>query len=158
MAKRERAANTKSRTAKNRKQAPSKSAQPAQRSTAAVEPKIERKIVQYAEELGRIVGTIRGRAESWTGERERMIKKLSTLVGEAQNLLTDLGHRAEHQVKRLASVRVGAEAHDAGVKARRKGGKIPKRIAGGPDRKTHALPATTRRKMESRRKHREDAD
>jgi hypothetical protein len=156
MAKRERAANTKSRTAKSRQQTPLKSADPAQRSTAAVQPKVEQKIVQYAEELGRIVGTIRGRAESWTGERERMIKKLSTLVGEAQNLLTDLGHRAEHEVKRLASVRLGSRANDAGVKTRRKGGKIPKRIAGGPDRKTHTLPATTRKKMESRRKNRED--
>ena len=65
-----------------------------------------------------------------------MIKKLSTLVGEAQNLLTDLGQRADREVKHLASVRVGAEAQDAGNRKR---------------------PAPTRKKMESRRKNREDA-
>jgi predicted Rossmann fold nucleotide-binding protein DprA/Smf involved in DNA uptake len=85
----------------------------------------ERKIVRSAEELGRIVGAMRGRADNWTGERQRLIKRLSTVVGEAQSLLSDLGHRAQREAKRLASARAGAVARDAGARTPRKSRRNP---------------------------------
>ena len=85
----------------------------------------ERKIVHYAEELGRIVAAMRGRAGNWAGERQRLIKQLTTVVGEAQNLLSDLGHRAQNEATRLASGRAGTVPQDAGARTPRKSRKTP---------------------------------
>jgi predicted Rossmann fold nucleotide-binding protein DprA/Smf involved in DNA uptake len=79
-----------------------------------------RPIVHYAEELGRIVGAMRGRAENWNEERQRLIKRLSSVVGEAQNLLSDLGHRAGHEADRVAFARPRVLKKKAGTPRKRR--------------------------------------
>jgi hypothetical protein len=109
----------------------------------------EDRIGKYAEELGRMLGTLRARVDTWTGDREQLITQLSTVVDDAQSLLADLGHRAQRSVQALAATARGKRR--APGKGRRKSGKLPKGMAGGPDRKTHTLPATARRKMGDKR-------
>ncbi len=107
---------------------------------------VEEKVVEYAEDLGRMIGTVRARMDSWGDERQQLINQLSKTVTEAQALLTDLGHRARRQARRITGATgPKAVANEGG--SRRKPGRVPKHTAGGPDVKRHRLPATTRRKM-----------
>jgi hypothetical protein len=96
----------------------------------------EAKVVDYAEELGRLIGTVRARVDGMGAERRKLVAQLSGVVKSAQSLLSELGHGGA----KGASKRRGA-------RTRRKGGKIPKHTAGGPDARTHRLPATAREKM-----------
>src|SRR3954463_10263769 len=65
-------------------------------STTATEHKLE----EFAEDLGRLLGTARAKAESWIGQRQEIVKKLNRLRDEASKLLTDLGHEAQAAVNR----------------------------------------------------------
>ena len=76
--------------------------------------------MHYAEELGRIVGAMRGRAENWNEERQRLIKRLSSVVGEAQNLLSDLEHRAGLEADRVALARPRVLSKKAGTPRKRR--------------------------------------
>ena len=62
---------------------------------------IEKKIIDYAEDLGRILGSVRARVDAWKGEREQLVQQLSTVVRDAQALLVDLGHDAGREVRHL---------------------------------------------------------
>jgi hypothetical protein len=54
----------------------------------------EQKIEAFAEDLGRILGTARAKADSWLGQRQAIVKQLTQLRDEASSLLNQLGHRA----------------------------------------------------------------
>ena len=54
----------------------------------------ERKIVDYAENLGNFLGSVRAKVSGWNSERQQLVKHLSALVSDAQGLLTELGHQA----------------------------------------------------------------
>jgi len=113
----------------------------ARRKTASTK-RVESKVVDYAEELGRMLGTVRARVDDIVVERGKLVQQLAGVVKEAQGLLSQLGHEAASQVSRLTGT---------GQRRKRKTVKIPKRTAGGPDAKKHRLPATTRQKMSKRR-------
>src|SRR6267378_865349 len=104
--------------------------------------RIESKVVDYAEELGRLLGTVRARVDGMGIERRKLVQQLSGVVKDAQALLSELGHEAAEQVGRLAK---------ATRRGKRKSVRIRKGTAGGPDAKKHRLPATTRQKMTKRR-------
>jgi hypothetical protein len=111
---------------------------------------VEDKIVEYAEELGRAIGAVRARMDTWQGERQQLINQLSAAVDDAKSLLTDLGQRAQRTGQQMAS---RARQMAGGGSARRRATvRVPKRTAGGPDRKRHTLPATTRRKLANARR------
>jgi hypothetical protein len=57
---------------------------------AATEPKIE----GFAEDLGRMLGHARSKAESWIGQRQAIVKNLTELRDEATKLLSRLSHDA----------------------------------------------------------------
>lgn len=59
------------------------------------------KLLSYAETLGTAMGQLRNHVDSWNGQRKHLVDRLSTLVNEAQSLLTDLGHNAASGVERL---------------------------------------------------------
>lgn len=63
--------------------------------------RIESKVVDYAEELGRMLGTLRARVDRLGSERRKIAQQLSTVVKDAQSLLTELGHEAASRVNRL---------------------------------------------------------
>lgn len=50
------------------------------------------KIVNYAEDLGRFLGSVRAKVSTYNSERQQLAKHLSTLVADAQQLLAELGH------------------------------------------------------------------
>src|SRR5580765_7384039 len=54
----------------------------------------EQKIEAFAEDLGRILGTARAKADSWLGQRQAIVKQLTQLRDEASSLLSQLGHQA----------------------------------------------------------------
>ena len=112
------------------------------RKTTASKRRIESKVVDYAEELGRLLGTVRARVDNIVVERGKLVDQLAGVVKEAQGLLSELGHEAAARVSRLTGAR---------GRGKRKAAKIPKRTAGGTDAKKHRLPATTRQKMARRR-------
>jgi hypothetical protein len=117
-------------------------AKAASRRNTTSSSRIESKVVDYAEELGRLLGTVRARVDGMGIERRKLVQQLSGVVKDAQALLSELGHEAAEQVGRLAK---------ATRRGKRKSVRIPKGTAGGPDAKKHRLPATTRQKMTKRR-------
>jgi hypothetical protein len=69
----------------------------------------EQKIEGFAEDLGRLLGTAKSRAESWLSQRRVIVKHLTDLRDTASGLLTQLGREAavvgrlgRHAVKGVA--------------------------------------------------------
>jgi hypothetical protein len=60
----------------------------------------EQKIEDFAEDLGRMLGTARAKAEGWLGQRQAIAKHLSDIRDTASKLLTDLGQEAQRVVRR----------------------------------------------------------
>jgi hypothetical protein len=60
----------------------------------------EQKIEDFAEDLGRMLGTARAKAEGWLGQRQAIAKHLAEIRETASKLLTDLGHEAQRAVRR----------------------------------------------------------
>lgn len=58
------------------------------------------KIEEFAEDLGKMLGTARAKAEGWLGQRQAIVKQLTQLRDEASKLLSDLGHEAQRVVRR----------------------------------------------------------
>jgi hypothetical protein len=48
----------------------------------------------FAEDLGRLLGTARAKADRWLGQRQAIVKQLTGLRDEATSLLNQLGHEA----------------------------------------------------------------
>ena len=60
----------------------------------------ERRIEDFAEDLGKLLGQARNKAESWIGQREQIVKNLTQLRDEATKLLAQLGHDASTAAER----------------------------------------------------------
>jgi hypothetical protein len=58
------------------------------------------KIEDFAEELGRLLGTAEAKARGWLGQREQIAKTLEGIRDTASRLLNDLGHQAARAVRR----------------------------------------------------------
>jgi hypothetical protein len=54
----------------------------------------EEAIGNFAEDLGKMLGQARSKAEGWLGQRKAIVKNLTDLRDEATKLLTQLGHDA----------------------------------------------------------------
>jgi hypothetical protein len=61
----------------------------------------DRTLGAYAEALGSAMGQLRNRVDDWKGQRAQLVKQLSTMVADAQTLLSDLGHGATDRIGRL---------------------------------------------------------
>jgi hypothetical protein len=64
------------------------------------EQKSESAIEGFAEDLGSLLGTAQGKAESWLAQRKEIVKNLTQLRDTASRLLVDMGHQAERVVRR----------------------------------------------------------
>jgi hypothetical protein len=62
--------------------------------------KTDSKIEDFAEELGRLLGTAEAKARGWLGQRRQIAKTLEGIRDTANRLLDDLGHRAKADVRR----------------------------------------------------------
>lgn len=103
----------------------------------------ESKIINYAENLGHFLGGVRAKVTSWNSERQQLIKHLSTLVADAQGLLTELGQQAGR------AGRTGRRAASALVEAtiERRGPGRPKGSKNKPRRKRRKLSADARERI-----------
>ena len=84
----------------------------AKRATSATEHKIE----DFAEDLGKMLGRARAKAEGWLGQRQAIVKNLVELRDTASRLLADLGHEAERVVRRGRKAGQAAVAQVGAVK------------------------------------------
>jgi hypothetical protein len=55
---------------------------------------LEQSIEGFAEDLGRLLGTARARADNWLGQRQNIAKQLTDIRDTASDLLTRLGGAA----------------------------------------------------------------
>jgi hypothetical protein len=100
----------------------------------------EHKLEEFAEDLGRMLGHARTKAEGWMGQRQAIVKSLTELRDEASKLLSQLGH----------------DAAVAGRKGRRAIGTAVAGITRGPGRRRGSDKAIiivggkTRRKMSAK--------
>ena len=58
------------------------------------------RIEAFAEDLGRLLGTARAKADHWMSQREQIAKQLADIRDTASKLLTDLGHQAQSAIRR----------------------------------------------------------
>jgi hypothetical protein len=69
-------------------------------SVSALSKSAEAKIEGFAEDLGKMLGTARAKAEGWLGQRQTIVKSLTELRDTATKLLTDLGYEAGRVIRR----------------------------------------------------------
>jgi hypothetical protein len=65
------------------------------------------KIEDFAEELGRLLGTAEAKAKGWLGQREQIAKTLAGIRDTANGLLSQLGEQATGVARALARGRRG---------------------------------------------------
>jgi hypothetical protein len=87
------------------------------------------KIEDFAEELGRLLGTAEAKAKGWLGQRQQIAKTLEGIRDTATNLLSELGHQAASvagraQRGRRAGKRGPGRPPGSGKRGRPKGRKM----------------------------------
>jgi hypothetical protein len=110
-------------------------------------PATEHKIEEFAEDLGRLLGTARTKAEGWLGQRQQIVKHLEDIRDTATNLLQQLGHGVVSLARRRG--RPAGSGLGAGRPAKRGPGR-PK----GSGRKRRTMSAAARAKISAAQKKR----
>jgi len=114
---------------------------------------VEGAIGGFAEDLGRILGQARNKADSWLGQRQAIVKQLTQLRDEASSLLNQLGHQAAAAGQRGRRV---ADSFVAGYQkrgpGRPKGSKNKKGIIVGGRRRRRKMSAAARAKISAAQK------
>ena len=93
---------------------------------------MERRVLAFAEELGRIAGTVHARAEGWM-DRETLNKQMARVRDGAESLLTHLGLRAKASKRKTASPARGRSKKRSGGVVDAPGKKHRKLMPGDPD-------------------------
>jgi hypothetical protein len=77
----------------------------------------EAQVEAFAEDLGRLLGTARAKADSWLNQRQEIVKHLTGIRDTASNLLTQLGHASQRAVKhgRAAFKAAAADGSDKSI-------------------------------------------
>ena len=78
----------------------------------------EEKVEQFAEDLGRLLGTVQAKAEGWVGQRNEIAKRLADIRDTASQLLQQLGDRGVAAVRRAAAPAAGPRQKAQSVAAR----------------------------------------
>jgi hypothetical protein len=101
----------------------------------------EHRIEDFAEDLGKMLGQARNKAEGWLGQRDAIVKNLTQLRDEATKLLAQLGHDS------AVAGRRGREAVNSAVAGIKRGPGRPAGsrnaiiIVGGKKRRTMSAKA-----------------
>src|SRR4030095_16834844 len=107
----------------------------------------------FAEDVGRILGQARNKADSWLGQRQAIVKQLTQLRDEASSLLHQLGNQAAaagQRGRRVAdSLVAGYQKRGPG---RPKGSKNKKGIIVGGRRRRRKMSAAARAKISAAQK------
>lgn len=107
----------------------------------------EHKIEEFAEDLGRLLGTARTKAEGWLGQRQQIAKHLEDIRDTATSLLQQLGHGVVALTRRRG--RPAGSGRSAGRVAKRGPGR-PK----GSGRKRRTMSAAASAKISAAQKKR----
>jgi hypothetical protein len=107
----------------------------------------EHKIEEFAEDLGRLLGTAQRKAEGWLGQRQQITKHLEDIRDTATNLLQQLGHGAVALTRRRG--RPAGPGRGAGRVAKRGPGRPE-----GSGRKRRTMSAEARAKISAAQKKR----
>src|SRR5882724_2177941 len=105
----------------------------------------EARIEGFGEDLGKMLGTARAKAENWMGQRQTIVKSLTELRDTATKLLSDLGHQAERMARR------GRPAGTRNAAPVKRG---PGRPAGSGRKKRRKMSAAARKKISDAQKKR----
>jgi hypothetical protein len=97
------------------------------------------KISDFAEELGRLLGTAQAKAQGWLQQREDISKTLLGIRDTASRLLSDLGHQAETAVPTIRRRGRPAASKNQGA-AKRGPGRPPKATAANSGRRGPGRP------------------
>ena len=102
-------------------------------STSATAGAIEQRVLAFAEQLGRVAGTVQTRAEGWM-DREALSKQLASVRDGAADLLRELARGALERVRKKprAAARGQTKARSGGV-VDAPGKKHRKRLPADPD-------------------------
>lgn len=71
----------------------------AKRTQQVISPATEQKIEEFAEDLGKLLGTAQSKAQGWLSQRQTIVKHLEGIRDTATGLLDQLGHQAKKAVK-----------------------------------------------------------
>jgi hypothetical protein len=108
---------------------------------------VEQQVVAFAEQLGRIAGTVQAKAEGWM-DREALRAQISNVRDRAADLLEQLGGGATEDVDaRLKGSRSTTGAHDIGAATT---GNKPNAAPRGAAKKARAGTATASAKAKGR--------
>jgi hypothetical protein len=97
----------------------------------------------FAEDLGRLLGQARNKAEGWLSQKQSIVKQLIQLRDEASKLLSDLGHT-------VAEIPFPSRGRPAGSKNAAKRG--PGRPKGTAKRGRRKMSAAARAKISAAQK------
>jgi hypothetical protein len=78
------------------------------------------RIEAFAEDLGRLLGTARAKADNWLSQREQIAKQLSDIRDTASRLLTDLGNQAGSALRAGAGIKKASTPPPAPKRRRRR--------------------------------------
>jgi hypothetical protein len=95
----------------------------------------EHRLEEFAEDLGKMLGHARTKAEGWMGQRRAIVKNLTELRDEASKLLNQLGHDAAVAGRRGRKVVGAAVAGISPGAGRSAGSKNAIIIVGGKTRR-----------------------
>lgn len=106
----------------------------------------EQRIEEFAEDLGRLLGTARAKAEGWLGQRQNIVKQLAGIRDTAADLLQQL---AGSGARVAAAVRRGRRGRPPGKprgRRRKLSAKARKAISDAQKRRWAALKAAEKKK------------
>jgi hypothetical protein len=91
---------------------------PGEESTPHEPGPIEQKALDFAEDLGRLLGTAQAKAQNWLGQRQAIADQLTAIRDTAQKYLTDLTGSSANVVAVLKAARKRGRPPGSGKKTR----------------------------------------
>jgi hypothetical protein len=102
-------------------------------------------IEAFAEDLGRLLGSARAKADSWLEQRQAVVKELTSIRDAASGLLDRLGHQAASTTRTVSRLVGGQRTPTAPAAAANEG-------ASAPARRRRKLSAAARAKISAAQK------
>jgi hypothetical protein len=99
----------------------------------------EHKIEEFADDLGKMLGHARSKAEGWLGQRQSIVRSLVQLRDEATTLLRQLGHDATTSAARGVSLLRGRPPADRAL--------LSNKVRESPVRKRRKMSRAARAKI-----------
>jgi hypothetical protein len=99
----------------------------------------------FAEDLGRLLGSARAKADSWLKQRQAVVKELTNIRDAASELLNQLGHQAARTTRSVRRLVGGSRTRPAPAAT-------ASEVASAPRRRRRKLSAAARAKISAAQK------